>query len=96
VGFRLWFLPVFGQASGKLNGSKLKFEGELDRARAADLIQRIEAAALAARASYSASGWNSRIAERSVVDGRAELRVIEDVEKIGAGLQRGSRRTAGV
>src|SRR5271157_2524601 len=69
---------------------ELQLERQLDRAGTADLIQRIQAAALAAAAQITVQGLrrNAELRRGHVVDRRAELRVVEDVEKIGAGLQR--------
>jgi len=79
-----------GEMTGYLTGSELRLQRELDRARAADLVQRIEAAALAAGAEPAIQrlGGIAELRRGDVVDRRTELRVIEDVEKIGARLQR--------
>ena len=63
---------------------------QLRRARAADLEQRIEAASLPARAERRPEhlGRLPEQRRRHVVDRRAEIRVVEDVEEVGAGLER--------
>ena len=71
-------------------GLENQLQGQLRRARAADLIQRIEAASLAA-ASQRGSQHLGRLAEERrthVVGRRAEVGVVEDVEKIRARLKR--------
>src|SRR5262249_44738727 len=64
-------------------GSKLKLQRQLDRARSADLIERIEAAAGAAR-SQTVRQRLRRTAEQGtgqVVDRIAEVCVVQDVEE---------------
>ena len=70
--------------------SELKPERQLDRPRAADLVQRIEAAALAAAAQCAVQRLRRLPEQRrgEVVYRAAEVGVVEDVEDIGAGLQR--------
>jgi hypothetical protein len=70
---------------------KLKFECQLDRARSADLIQRIEATALAATSEGACEHRRrlteviGRIAEK--VDWVSEVRMVEDIEKIHSCLK---------
>jgi len=76
-------------ASGRIllaaeNCSELQLQGQLDRARAADLVERIEAAVGSARAKAAGQSLG-RVAKESVGDavvGRAEVGVIEDVEEL--------------
>src|SRR5215469_4948363 len=72
--------------------SELELEGELDRARTADLVERIEAAALAAAAQRVVEhlGRPPELRRAEVVDRDAEVRVIEDVEEISSRLKRKS------
>ena len=65
---------------------ELQLQRQLDRARAADLIQRIEAAALAAAAQIVVQRLRRMPEQRrsEVVDRAAKVGVVEDVEKIGA------------
>ena len=70
--------------------SEHQLQRQLRRARAADLVQRIEAAGLAAGAERG-SEHLGRLAEQRrghVVDRGAEVGVVEDVEEVGARLQR--------
>ena len=69
--------------------SKLELEGELDRARAADLIQRIEATIGATRAQAARQCLRGLTEERitQVVVGRAEVRMVENIEKLRPKLQ---------
>ena len=65
---------------------ELKFQGQLDRARAADLVQRAEAAIRTAGAEAARQCFR-RVAEQGAgqtVGGRAEIRMVEDVEELGA------------
>jgi hypothetical protein len=69
---------------------ELKLERELDGARAADLVQRVKTAALAAAAEIVVQHLH-RVAElrrAEVVDGAAEVWVVEDVEKVTPELKR--------
>ena len=70
--------------------SKQKLEGELGGARAADLIQRIEAATLAAASERGSEHLSGLPEERraEIVCGRAKIGVVEDVEKIRSRLKR--------
>jgi hypothetical protein len=65
--------------------SKLKFKRQLDRTRSANLIEGVEASALAA-ASQVVVQHHRRLTELSgitqVVDRAAKIGVVEDVEKI--------------
>ena len=72
--------------------SELKLECELDRARAADLVQRIEAAALATAAEVVVQHLRglTELRRGQVVDRAAEVRLIEDVEEIASELKRKS------
>ena len=78
-------------ASGRIllaaeNCSELKLQGQLDRARAADLIERVETAIRAA-GSQAAGQRLRRLAEQcvgQVVVGRAEVRVVEEVEELAS------------
>jgi len=66
------------------NSSKLKFEGQLDRAGAADLIQRVEAA-VGAAGPQTVRQRLRRAAEQGAgqdAGGIAEVGVIEDVEEL--------------
>src|SRR5271157_5913896 len=70
--------------------SKLQLQRQLHRPRPANLVQRIEAAALAA-ASQPVIQRLRRLSEQrrgEVVDGAAKIGVVEDVEHVRAGLQR--------
>ena len=72
-----------------VSGSKLELEGELDRARATNLVKRAEAAALSAttqRASQHLRGL-AELWRAEEVDRAAEIGVIEDVEEVGARLE---------
>ena len=74
--------------TGELTGSKLKLESELHRPRAADLVQRVEAAIEAAAAEVVVQHLSTgRIAESSVIDRAAEVWVIEDVEEVASELK---------
>ena len=67
------------QASALIAQSELKLERELDRARAAELVQRVEAAVCAAGAK-AARQRLCREAEQGagqVIVGKAEVRVVE-------------------
>src|SRR5208283_1523819 len=77
------------QARRANGNSEDKLQRELYRAWAADLIQRIEAAGLAAGAKGGSEHLGGLAEERRchVVDGRAEVGVVEDVEEVGAGLE---------
>ena len=79
----------------RLHGTMLprfrtQLERELDRARAADLVERVEAAALAAAAEVVVQHLRSLPEFRRVqaVDWAAEVRVIQAVEEIASELQR--------
>jgi len=64
--------------------SELEFEGKLDRARAANLIEGVETAIRAAGAQAAREGLR-RVAEQrtgQVIVRRAEVGVIEDVEEL--------------
>src|SRR5271165_6605438 len=69
---------------------ELQLQRQLDRARPANLIQRIQAAALAAAAQPGVQRLRRKaeLRRRHIVDRRTNVGVVEDVEKIGAGLQR--------
>jgi hypothetical protein len=69
--------------------SELELEGELDRARSADLVQRIEAAALAAAAQGIVEHHRGlpELRRTELVDRAAEVRVIQDVEEIPSRLK---------
>src|SRR5271165_6385033 len=69
--------------------SEHQFQGQLGRSRAADLIQRIEAAVLAAAAQRSSQHLRRLPEQRRahIVDGAAEIGVVEDVEKIRPRLE---------
>jgi len=69
--------------------SEHQLQGQLRRARAADLIQRIEAAILAATSERGSRQLRRLPAQRGthVVDWAAEIGVVEDVEKIRACLK---------
>ncbi len=69
--------------------SELKPERQLDRARAAALVERIEAAALAAAAQCAVQRLRRLPEQRrgEVVYRAAEVGVVEDVEEVGARLQ---------
>ena len=65
---------------------ELKLEGQLDRARAADLVERVEAA-IRSSGTKAASQRCCRVAEQSigyVVIRWTEIGVIEDVEELAA------------
>src|SRR5438105_4412474 len=84
-------LAVFVGISTALSGrrSEQKLQRQLRRARAADLIQRIEAAILAA-APQGRSQHLGRLAEkrrRQIVCRWAEIGVVEEVEKIRSRLK---------
>src|SRR5258707_9864997 len=69
--------------------SELQLQGQLDRARAADLIERIEAAVGSAGAEAAGKRLR-RLAEEWVSQGvvwRAEVRVVEEVEELAAETQ---------
>jgi hypothetical protein len=69
--------------------SEEELHGHLHRSRAADLVQRIESAAAAAR-SRRCSQHLRRLPElrrSEVVDGASEIRMVEDIEEVGARLQ---------
>src|SRR5271166_5078948 len=70
--------------------SKLQLQRQLHRPRPANLVQRIEAAALAAASQPVIQGLRRLPEQRrsEVVDGAAKIGVIEDVEHVRAGLQR--------
>ena len=64
--------------------SELQLDRKLDRAWASDLVERVEAAALAAAAEIVVQHLR-RVAElrrAQVVDWAAEVRVIQDVEEV--------------
>ena len=66
--------------------SELKPNGQLDRARASDLIERVEAAVGAAGAEAACERLG-RVAEkwvRQVIVGRAEVRMVTDIEALRA------------
>ena len=68
------------------NCSELQLQGQLDRARTADLVERVETAIRPAR-SQAAGQSLRRLAEEcvgQVVVGRAEVRVVEDVEELAS------------
>ena len=81
---------AFGVTAGKSACcSELEFEGELDRTRAADLVQGIEAAVGAAGAEATGKRLR-RLAELRAgqhVVGAAEVWVVEDVEELGSETQ---------
>ncbi len=64
---------------------ELEFEGELDGAGAADLVERVEAA-IGAGGAQAAGERLGRVAEQGAgqgVVGIAEIRMVEDVEELG-------------
>ena len=68
---------------------ELKLQGQLDRARTANLVERIEAAVGSAGAEAAGQGLG-RVAEESVSDvvvGRAEVWVVEDIEELAARMR---------
>src|SRR5215471_16158536 len=75
-----------------LDCSELELEGELDRARAADLIQRIEAAALASASKRVIQHHRGfpELRRAQVVDRASEIGMVEDVEEIASRLKRHS------
>src|SRR5215472_2938995 len=72
--------------------SELELEGELDRARSANLVQRIEAAALATASEIVVEHHRSlpELRRAEVIDGASEVRVIQNVEEISSRLERES------
>ena len=66
--------------------SELELEGELNRARAADLVQRVEAAIVATGAEAARKRLRGVAKQRAgqVVIGIAEVGVVEDIEELGA------------
>jgi len=72
--------------SGSSHSSELEFEGELDRAGAANLVERVEAA-IGAAGAEAACQRLCRVAEQRTgqhVAGIAEVRVVKDVEELGS------------
>src|SRR5215472_3804720 len=69
--------------------SELKFQRQLNRARAADLVQGIEAAALPATAQGVGQHLRrlTELRRTQVIYGAAEIRVVEDIEEIGPRLK---------
>src|SRR6266581_1514366 len=71
--------------SGSSHSSELELEGELDGARAADLVEGVETAGRAAGA-QAARQCLRRVPEQragQVVVGISKVRMVEDVEKLG-------------
>ena len=70
--------------------SELKRQRQLDRARAADLVERVEAAVGPARAEAASQCLRrvTKLRTRQVAYGRAEVRVVEDVEELSAEAKR--------
>lgn len=73
-----------------ISGSKLKLKCQLDRARSADLIEGVEAAALAPCAQIVIQHLRGlpELRGTEVVDRATEVRVIENVEEIISRLKR--------
>jgi len=70
--------------------SKLKFKSQLDRARSADLVQRIEAAALATGSEVVVQHLRglAELGRGEKVDWITEVRMIQDIEEIASRLKR--------
>ena len=68
---------------------KLQFQCELNRTRAADLVERIEAAILATASEVAVQhlGGLSKLRRGHEVDGTSKIWVIEDVEEIRSRLK---------
>src|SRR5215469_3935650 len=73
-----------GQGPSEFARSKRKLQGELDGARAANLVERIETAVCAARAEATCQGLRRMAEERTgqAVIGRPEIGMIENVEEL--------------
>jgi hypothetical protein len=74
------------QPSEKNVDSEQQLQRQLHRARAADLVERVKSAALAAAAQPGVQRLRrvSELRRTQVVDGAAEVRVVEDVEEIAS------------
>jgi hypothetical protein len=68
----------------------LQFQGKLDRARSADLVKRIEAAALAATSQVVVQHLRdlTKLRRDEEVYRVAEVRMIQDIEEIASRLNR--------
>ena len=80
------FLVLVQMTTLEFDPSKLELEGELDRAGAADLVERAEAA-IGATGAQTACKRLRRVAEegvRQVVIGIAEIWMVKDVEELGS------------